>query len=259
MTRLSSIVSFSLLSLGLLACSGNKNIGGANSQNSSTPGQAQGVYVGTTSTGLAFDGIVLPNDKFYAIYGTTSGNLFFVCGLTTGQGTSSSGKYTANDTDFDYCGGSLITSSGTVSATYTQGTSLNGTLTEGTNNETFSGSAPASSQFNYNSAATLSSVTGSWNGSLTDGESASITVNSAGSLTGISSTGCTFSATLTPDSSGKNFFNISLTFGASPCLLANQSATGVGVNYLLSDGVTSQLIAAVNSGTSFGIVFAAQR
>ena len=35
----------------------------------STTGLAQGVYSGTSSTGVTFDTIVLPNDKFYAIYG----------------------------------------------------------------------------------------------------------------------------------------------------------------------------------------------
>jgi hypothetical protein len=41
--------------------------------------------------------------------------------------------------------------------------------------------------------------------------------------------------------------------------LPNQSASGIGVDYLLSDGVTTQLLAAVSSRSSSGIVFAAQR
>jgi hypothetical protein len=72
------------------------------------------------------------------------------------------------------------------------------------------------------------------------------------------SSGCSFSGTISPDSSNKNFFDVSLTFGASPCLFPNQTATGVGVEYLLSNGVTHQLLGAVTSGTSFGTVFAAE-
>jgi hypothetical protein len=35
-------------------------------------GQAQGVFSGTTSDGNSFQSIIPPNDKFYAIYGTTN-------------------------------------------------------------------------------------------------------------------------------------------------------------------------------------------
>jgi hypothetical protein len=52
---------------------------------------------------------------------------------------------------------------------------------------------------------------------------------------------------------------VSLTFGASPCSLPNQTATGIAVEYLLSDGVTHQLLAGVTAGTAFGTVFAAVR
>jgi hypothetical protein len=185
--------------------------------------------------------------------------VFFVCGIATGQGASASGKYTATETDFDYCGGSLSVFNGNVKATYTLGSSLSGSLTEGASSETFSGTVPSSSLFDYNSSASLSAIAGSWSGSLTDGESATVNIDSLGNVTGISSDGCSFSATITPDNSGKNFFDISLAFGASPCILANQNASGIAVNYLLSDGVTNQLIAGVTSGSSFGIVFAAQR
>jgi hypothetical protein len=245
-----------LMSLALVNCNSSGN---SSNSNPSTPGQAQGVYVGSTSTGLAFDAIVLPNDEFYALYGNTSGNVFYVCGLATGHGASSSGKYSATENDFDYCGGSLAVYSGNVTGTYTPGSSISGSITENGNSEGFSGSAPATSLFNYNSAASLASISGFWSGSLTDGESASVTISSSGSASGTSSSGCSFSATITPDSSNKNFFDITLTFGGAPCELPNQSASGIGVDYLLSDGVTTQLLAAVSSGSSFGIVFAAQR
>ena len=251
------------LSLALAGCGGgNSSSGGNNSGgggSTSTPGQAQGVYEGSTSTGLTFDGIILPTDKFYAIYGTTSNNAFFVCGMATGPGSSASGKYNATETDFDYCGGSLSVFNGTVGATYVPGSSINGSITEGGSSDTFSGTAPSNSLFNYNSAASLSAISGSWSGSLTDGESAAVNIDSLGKVTGTSSDGCSFSATITPDNSGKDFFDVSLTFGSSPCSVPNQSATGIAVDYLLSDGVTNQLIAGVSSGNAFGIVFAAQR
>ena len=62
-----------------------------------------------------------------------------------------------------------------------------------------------------------------------------------------------------PDASKKNFYDVSLTFGGSPCAFPNQTANGVGVEYLLSDGVTNQLLVAVAVGNSSGTVFAAER
>src|SRR5215472_7869029 len=84
-------------SLALVGCSNSNSSHGTNGSgggNPNTPGQAQGVYVGTTSNGFTYNAIVLPNDMFYAIYGNTSGNVFNVCGMATGQGASNNGKYT---------------------------------------------------------------------------------------------------------------------------------------------------------------------
>jgi hypothetical protein len=65
--------------------------------------------------------------------------------------------------------------------------------------------------------------------------------------------------TLAPDSSKQNFFNVSFTFSDSPCTFPNQTATGVGVEYLLSDGKTNRLLVALTAGTSIGTVFAEER
>lgn len=266
MTQRLLTLGLALMSLVLVNCSSSgsgSNSGSAGSGNNnsstSTPGQAQGVYTGNTSTGLTFDAIVLPNDEFYALYGNLSGDIVYICGLATGQGASSSGKYSASENDFDYCGGSLAFYSGSVTATYAPGSSISGSISETGKSESFTGTAPATSLFNYNAPASLASISGSWTGSLTDGESASVTIGSSGSAAGTSSSGCSFSARITPDSSNKNFFDITLTFGSAPCELPNQSASGIGVDYLLSDGVTTQLLAAVSSRSSSGIVFAAQR
>src|SRR6266404_5521656 len=79
--------------------SGNGGGGGGN-----YAGQAQGVYSGTSSSGYHFSTIVVPSDKFYAIYGTVSGNALLLSGLVTGQGTSGKGTYTASVTDYTNTG-----------------------------------------------------------------------------------------------------------------------------------------------------------
>lgn len=241
--------------------SSNNNNGGGSGNPPPTPGQAQGIYEGTTSLGSTFNAIDLPNDMMYAVYGNQVGNVLYICGLVTGQGKSNNGTYTvATVTDYDYCGtNTQVVNTGSLSGTYVTGASMNGTLTEPANTSNFTATMPPSSQFNFSTAASVGAVSGPWSGQLTDGESANVTIDSTGSIVGSSSNGCTFTATMTPDSSGKNFFNVSLSFGGSPCQFANQNATGIAVNYLLSDGVTTQFIAGVTDGSQLGIVFTAQR
>jgi hypothetical protein len=251
-----------ILALAMLLTSG---CGGGKSSNSTplgntpsgnTAGQAQGVFSGTTSTGLSFQGIVVPSDKFYAIYGTTVGNVFYISGLITGQGSSQNGNYTATVTDFYYTG---ATTTGSLTATYVPGKSINGTVAESGNNDiTFNGTAISSASFNYASSALLSDISGTWTGTLTDGSAATVDITASGSFSG-SDLGCSFSGSVKPDASGKNFFTVSLTYGGSPCTMPNQIQVGIGVEYLLSDGVTHQLLAGVTSGTSYGTVFVANR
>ncbi len=254
MTRTTPI--FCLVCLLFVGCGSNysSNSGGSGGTTSYT-GQAQGVYSGTASSGYSFSTIVLPNDKFFGIYGTVTGNLLSVYGMVAGQGTSGNDSLTANVTDYFYTG---QTFTDTLTATDVPGQSVSGTITESGTAITFNGTALASSSFNYNSAASVSAISGTWNGALLDGVTTTVTINSNGTVGG-SSSGCSFSGTVAADSSGKNFYDVSITFGASPCAFPNQTATGVGVYYLLSDGVTHQLLAGVTLGTSEGTVFFAQR
>jgi hypothetical protein len=251
---LAILCSFALILSGCgSSYSGGNNGGGGGGTNYS--GDAQGVYSGTSSNGYTFETIVLPNDKFYAVYGTNSGNTFIVYGIITGQGTSGSSSYTASINDFFYNG---AVNTGTISATYVAGTSVSGTVTEAGTTTSFSGTALSASNFNFNSAASVGAIAGTWSGNLLDGISTTVTINSNGTVSG-SSSGCSFTGTVSADSSNKNFYDVSLTFGGSPCAFPNQTATGIGVYYLLSDGVTHQLLAGVSVGSSFGTVFFAQR
>jgi hypothetical protein len=236
-----------------IGCGVSKN-GGTVAQ-PATPGQAQGVYSGTTANGNTFQTIILPNDRYYAIYGTTTVNAFQISGMMTGQGISNNGNYSATVTDFS---DNSAIYTGSVSASYVVGSSIGGTVTEtGNPTLTFTGTVMPSSQFNYNAPASLSNITGTWTGTLLDGTTATVTINTDGTFNG-SSSGCSFSGTMAADISGKNFFDISLTYGASPCLLPNQTSSGIAVDYLLPDGLTRQLLAGVASGTTYGTVFVGQ-
>ena len=244
----------------LVGCGGGYGIsinggGGGGGTTTNYAGQAQGVYSGTASSGYSFESIVLPNDKFYGIYGTVTGNSFSASGMVTGQGVSGNDTYTASVTDFENAG-QIFT--GSLSATDVPGSSVNGTFSENGQTISFNGMSLPTSSFNYNTPASLADISGSWTGSLLSGASTTVTINSNGNVNG-SSSGCSFSGTVTADSSKKNFFDVSLTFGGSPCALPNQTASGIAVDYLLSDGITRQLLAGVTAGTSAGTVFFAQR
>jgi len=198
---------------------------------------------------------VLPNDKFYGIYGTVSGNVLLLYGMVTGQGASSSGTYTATLTDFLYTG---VVYTDSLTAAYVPNSSVNGTIAENGTQITFTGTTLPASSFNYDTPASLSAISGTWTGTLLNGAPTTVTISASGSVSGASQ-GCSFSGTVAPDSSNKNFFDVSLTFGGNPCALPNQTASGIGVEYLLSDGVTQQLLAGVTVGTSEGTVFVATR
>ncbi len=62
---------------------------------------------------------------------------------------------------------------------------------------------------------------------------------------------------MTPDSS-KNFFNVTVTYGGAPCPsgLANQTGSGMVIEFLLPDLVTHQLLGAVPVGGWKGVISA---
>ncbi len=233
----------------LAGCGGSASTAGGGAGPVITRGQAQGVYAGTAS-GYTFDAIVLPDDSFYAVYGTTSGSQLFIYGMMIGKGTSNNGKYTATYTDY-YNSGTTV--AGTINASYVAGSSFTGTISENGSTMSFSATSLPASVFNYNTPALLSDVVGTWMGVALDGTPIIVTINPNGTFSG-SAMGCAFSGTAAPDASNKNFFNITLTFGGSPCLLPNQTARGIAIDELLPDGATHQLLAggvAGNSGTGF--------
>lgn len=223
-----------LLLVGLSGCGG----GGGGSSAPVAPSVVQGVYQGTTSNGKTEDAIVLEDGTFWSMYGVPSGNALAVQGIATGSSTASNGAFTISFKDFYAPGTSPISGSG--SGTYT-GSTLIGSLTESGQTTTFNFAVPVSTTYDYNTPAVISAITGSWSGSLLDGETGTVNIQTSGTLTGTSSLGCSVTGTVTPRPSGKNVFNISLTFGASPCALPNQSVSGIALTYPLGNG-TNQLI-----------------
>ena len=232
-----------LASLTLVACGG----GGDDSPPPTPPvaSTPEGVYGGklTGSTSSDFEALFLENGEFWTLYGLSTPSAFFVSGFVQGSGTSNSGSYTStNAKDFGFA----PAMAGTLSATYnTTAKTIAGTFSTPSGAVTFSGGPIPDSLYVYDKPATLSSVAGAWSTSSLTGESVAINVASNGAFTAAGSSGCRFSGTVTPRPSGKNVFNVALTFGPAPCALPGQTGTGIAITYPLANGQSQLVVVSV--------------
>ena len=245
---LSTVFSLIATVSALTACGG----GGGSDAPATTGPSAEGVYGGTLtgSPSTAFNLLILDNGDYWSMYGTQGASVFGVAGFVQGTGTSSNGSFTsANGKDF----GVFPAVSGSVSATYNASAkTISGTTTSTSGTSTFSGGPIAGSLYNYDAAATLSTVAGSWTTTSLTGETVIISIAAGGAFTAVSSGGCRFSGTVAPRASGKNVFNTSLTFGLAPCALPNQNATGIAVAYPLTTGRTQLIVAVTDAARTVG-------
>lgn len=234
----------------LSACGG----GGSDSPGTATTTgpSAEGVYGGTLtgSTSTAFNLLVLENGDYWSIYGAQTSTAFNVAGFVQGTGASNNGSFTSsNAKDFGFA----PAVAGTITATYdATAKTISGSTVEGASTAKFTGGPVQGSLYNYNTPASLTALTGTWSVTSLTGEGIALNVAASGAFTAVSSLGCSFTGAATPRSSGKNVFNVSITFGAAPCVLAGQSATGVAITYPLPNGKAQLIVSAVDSARSFG-------
>lgn len=250
--RRASSFSLALLAgLTLSACGGG---GGDGDATTITPPPAvnQGVYEGTTSNGSApdFQMLVLEDGAVWAIYGTQSGGTFFVDGFVQGQGSFNGGQVSSNDIR-DH--GFFPALSGRLTGSYNSSPAVSGQITYASGTVTFSATGIVASTYNYQAPAQLSAITGSWSTSLTTGETASITISNTGVVGGVASSGCNFTGQVSPRASGKNVFNVSLTFTSAQCALNGQTATGVGLTYPTGGGQQQLIVLVQDASRSAGV------
>jgi hypothetical protein len=219
---------------------------------------AEGAWSGTDSSGSSFNLLVLENGDFYSMYGTNTAGNFLARGFDQGTSSITGSTLKASITEYDQTG----TFTGTVNATVVNNTSIKGSATSSTGNTTVTLTAtPLSasySSYNYNTAPVNSDVFGNWSGTTGDGSAANISISTAGGITG-SNAGCTFTGTAAPRSSGKNVFDMNLTFGPSPCAYPGQKVSGIALNYVLNNGKRQLLAAMQDSTKARGYMFFAQR
>lgn len=236
----------------LLACAILSGCGGGGSPSATVGPSAEGVYGGTLtgSTSTSFQLLVLENGDFWSVYGSQSPGTFGVAGFVQGTGTSNNGSFTSsNSKDFGFSPALAAIATATYDAT---AKTIAGNFKAGTTTVTFAGGPIAGSLYDYNAAASLTTVVGAWSTTSLTGEGVALKVASSGAFTAMSSLGCSFTGTIAPRASGKNVFNVSTTFGGAPCALPGQSATGIAIAYPLSNGMTQLLVAATDSTRSYG-------
>lgn len=217
---------------------------------------AEGVYEGSISNGRSHTTLVLENDQFFTLYGSAiAGGGMAVSGFIQGAGKSSNGSFSSTDMkDFLPDGSSVA---GSLSASYVPKASFNGSVTENASTVTFTGASLQSSSYTYDMAANQADIVGAWSMIDLQGSSVILNIATSGALAG-SVSGCSFTGRISPRASGKNIFDVALTFGPSPCRLAGQAASGIAVEYL-SSGKRQFVIAATDTARASGTAFLGQR
>jgi hypothetical protein len=243
--------SFAVLATIQIAGCGGGGGGGATADPGPVPEGAYSGAITGSSTSSAFQMLILDNSEYWAMYGNTSGGRFGVRGFLHGAGTFNNGSFTSSNMR-DY--GVSPALPGTVNATYRLGTSIQGTVAAAGQSQSvsFAGSPIAATTYNYSTPASISLIQGAWTLTALNGTSVSLTVAASGSFSG-SSQGCSFTGSLKPRASGKNVFDMSITFGLAPCALPGQSGAGIGVTNVIAGTQTRQLIiAGVNAAKTEG-------
>lgn len=231
------------------ACGGGDGgDGGDVFTNPGTTSQAQGLWVGTTSTNRAVTGLVFSDGTYYLLY-SVSGDPSLIAGVTQGHETANGTSFSSSDgRDFNLEGLGVL--SGSVSGTFAARQSINGTISySGGQQVTFSGTYDAS----YEIVPTIAAIAGTYTGQIASPvgvQNATFTVASDGSVSGTSS-GCSATGTLAPRTDG-NAYNAVITFGPAPCVFANQTFAGAAYYNASTKHIYA---AAPNSARTSGVLF----
>jgi hypothetical protein len=202
------ILSAALTSI-LSACGG----GGSSVSNES----AEGLWSGTASTGYQVSAMVLENNEVWGIYTANSS----IYGALYGTAAVSGNTLTITGYDFNFATNQLA--SGSYSGTVSSKSSMS--LSSANN-----GTVTLAYDATYDTAASQASATGTWGYQGRSGgyylTPDTVTIDSSGAFT-ISQTSCTSTGTVTPRSSGKNAFSVSITSVGAGCAVPGE-VTGLG-------------------------------
>jgi hypothetical protein len=223
------------LVLSLSACGG----GGDSPKQTS----AEGFWNGTTSTGYTGNVVVLENGETWGFY--SSGSVLY--GALYGTTTTSGNTLTGSGADFNLA--TRVVTQGSYTGTFKEQSTISLTTSLGT---AFNGVYGTT----YSTPASLTTLAGTFTGQALTGKTApqtsTVTITSSGQLKIPATLGCATSGTVAPRSSGKNIFDLNVTFTGSTCALGN-GGTAKGVLYY--DAAIKQILAmGMNTGKTDGFI-----
>lgn len=220
--------------------------GGVQTGGGATPGEtavntAEGFWTGPVSTGFNLSLAVLENGEAWGVYAFGNTIVGALQGSANGDGTA----LTAKGTDYNFPNDSATAV--TVTGTVNQKVNIDATSSAGMTMALKYSAA-------YDQPASLEKLAGQYaisGRTFGDRFSANLlTVNSSGSFVLVDG-GCTATGSLAPRNSGKNIFNLNVSF-AGTCLIAGSVA---GVAYLDTASTKFSLVAlALNAGKSDGMI-----
>jgi hypothetical protein len=240
--------------LALAACdSGNMPSNGNNDHNFSNA-SAEGAYGGTL-TGSPFSNfvmVILEDQTFWQAYGRPLVGPIAESGFIEGTGMSTSSTHTFTSTDAaDF--GLVPTAPATITATYTSAPSITGSIVYDTATVLFTGASPiAGTNYAYGTPAQIASVLGTWALVSNAGIATPVNISASGTLTGVDASGCGLTGSIGPRPSGKNVFDVTLTFAGAPCTVPNTSMNGIALAMPLTTGKVELLLMAIDSTRTFG-------
>jgi hypothetical protein len=209
---------------------------------------AVGLWEGTTSTNRTLTGLVLPDGTYYVFYSKVA-TPSVIGGVTQGAGSTLGSSFSSSNA-MDFNGEGLGTTAGTVSASIVTRQSLNGSIGYASGQPVV---FTAAYRVQFEATPTLAAVAGIYVGQAllaTGPQNTTISVSSTGAISS-NSNGCSMTGSAVPRSDA-NAYNVTLTFGPSPCLFATQTTSGLAY----FDATTKRLIAATpNSTRSAALVF----
>lgn len=245
---------------------GGNNNGRNNTPASPVAANVQGSYEGTVSDGersTDFQLLILEDGTYFALSGTNSEGTFFSDSLIQGSGTeTSSSKFTSSN--YLNFAESPPPIPGNIELTFGADKIVSGAINITSNDPetlTLTGRPISSTTYDYNAAAKLSDISGSW--LLTSlyefSAGVALEINADGSYTGADQVGCTFSGNFVPRSSGKNVFNVTVVVGAAPCILPGATYSGVAVRSFSSSGSQQLQVAGTIKDRSTALALAGVR
>lgn len=211
---------------------------------------AEGLWVGSTSTGKSIVGLVLDTGVYYVLY--TQPFSSTIAGVVQGTGVGLNGVMSSsNAKDFNLEGYGVLNAY--VGGTYQPRAAMAGTLTSPLGAVSFSATYDPA----YATPASLAAAAGTYTGTVASSagiQAATFSVSANGSLTG-SVPGCTFTGKATPHGKAQAF-DLSVKFGGGRCTFGTSTLTGVAYY----DAATRTIYAAApNAARTDGFVVVGEK